>query len=83
MTADVITSTDPKGTVNKLADAVKEVPDVVAVTQATPNEGGDTALIQVIPTAGQTAASTSDAGAASCATGSPAGRRSTASATSS
>src|SRR4051794_33378439 len=58
--ADVIASTDPKGTVSKLADAVKSVPDVVAVTQATPNSGADTALIQAIPSAGQTAASTSD-----------------------
>jgi putative drug exporter of the RND superfamily len=58
--ADVIASTDPKDTVNKLADAVKGVPDVVAVTQATPNEGGDTGLIQAIPSAGQTAASTSN-----------------------
>ncbi len=58
--ADVIASTDPKGTVSKLADAVKGVPDVVAVTQATPNSGADTALIQAIPSAGQTATSTSD-----------------------
>src|SRR3954447_26294842 len=57
--ADVIASTDPKGTVNKLADAIKTVPDVVAVTQSTPNAGGDTGLIQAIPPAGQTAASTS------------------------
>ena len=58
--ADVIASTDPKDTVSKLADAIKGVPDVVAVTQATPNEGGDTALIQAIPSAGQTATSTSN-----------------------
>ena len=58
--ADVIASTDPKGTVSKLSDAIKQVPDVVAVTQATPNSGGDTALIQAIPSAGQTAASTGD-----------------------
>ena len=58
--ADIIASTDPKDTVSKLADAVKGVPDVVAVTQATPNSGGDTALIQAIPSAGQTATSTSD-----------------------
>jgi RND superfamily putative drug exporter len=58
--ADVIASTDPKDTVNKLADAVKGVPDVVAVTQATPNSGGDTGLIQAIPSAGQTATSTSN-----------------------
>ncbi len=56
--ADVIASSDPQDTVNKLADAVKGVPDVVAVTQATPNAGGDTALIQAIPSAGQTAEST-------------------------
>ena len=47
--SDVIASTDPKDTVSKLADAVKGVPDVVAVTQSTPNEGGDTGLIQAIP----------------------------------
>jgi RND superfamily putative drug exporter len=58
--ADVIASTDPKDTVSKLADAIKGVPDVVAVTQATPNSGGDTALIQAIPSAGQTATSTSN-----------------------
>ena len=56
ITADVITSTDPKDTVNELADAIRSSPDVVAVTQATPNEGADTALIQVIPRPGQTAA---------------------------
>ena len=54
VTADVITSSDPKGTVSKLADAIKKEPGVVAVTQATPDEGGDTALIQVIPPGGQT-----------------------------
>ena len=55
MTADIITSSDPKGTVNDLAAAIKKLPGVVAVTQATPNEEADTALIQVIPPAGQTA----------------------------
>jgi RND superfamily putative drug exporter len=58
--ADVIASDNPKDTVSKLADAVKGVPDVVAVTQATPNNGGDTALIQAVPSAGQTATSTSN-----------------------
>ena len=58
MTADIITSSDPKGTVNDLAAAIKKLPGVVAVTQATPNQEADTALIQVIPPAGQTAAST-------------------------
>ena len=50
ITANVITSSNPSDTVSQLADAVKAVPGVVAVTQATPNQGGDTALIQAIPT---------------------------------
>ena len=58
VTADVITSTDPKGTVTDLGKAIGKLPGVVAITQATPNQGGDTALIQVIPPAGQTAPAT-------------------------
>ncbi|HET7304157.1 MAG TPA: MMPL family transporter [Segeticoccus sp.] len=58
VTADVITSSDPKGTVSKLADAIKAIPGVVAVPQETPDKGGDTGLVQVIPKAGQTAPST-------------------------
>jgi RND superfamily putative drug exporter len=58
VTADVITSTDPKGTVTDLGKAIGKIHGVVAITQATPNEGGDTALIQVIPPAGQTAPAT-------------------------
>ena len=58
VTADIITSSDPKGTVQRLADAVKKVPGVVAVPQYTPNAGADTGLVQVIPQAGQTAPST-------------------------
>ena len=59
VTAGVITSNDPQGTVNKLAQALGNLPGVVAVTQATPNQSADTALIQVIPEAGQSAPSTS------------------------
>ncbi len=58
VTAGVITSSNPVDTVNKLAKALGQLPGVVAITQATPNESGDTALIQVIPVAGQTAPST-------------------------
>jgi putative drug exporter of the RND superfamily len=58
VTAGVITSTDPVGTVDDLARAIGRVDGVVDITQATPNEGGDTALIQVIPEAGQTDPST-------------------------
>ncbi|MGH3414106.1 MAG: MMPL family transporter [Marmoricola sp.] len=58
VTADIITSSDPQGTVKKLAGAIKAVPGVVAVPQYTPNTGADTGLVQVIPKAGQTAPST-------------------------
>jgi RND superfamily putative drug exporter len=58
ITANVITSSNPSDTVDQLASAVKAVPGVVAVTQATPNQGGDTALIQAIPKGGQTDPST-------------------------
>ncbi len=57
---NVIASDDPKGAVTQLADAIKGVPDVVAITEATPNQGGDEGLVQVIPSAGQTAASTKE-----------------------
>ena len=59
LTADVITSSNPQDTVADLAKAVGEVPGVVDVTQATPNEAGDTGLVVAIPTAGQTDPSTS------------------------
>jgi RND superfamily putative drug exporter len=58
VTASVITSDDPVGTVNSVAAAFRKQPGVVAVPQATPNEGADTALFQVIPEAGQTDPST-------------------------
>ncbi len=59
LTGGVITSDDPVGTVDDWAKGVAKVTGVVDVTQATPNAGGDTALVQVIPRAGQTAGSTS------------------------
>ncbi|MEQ6903448.1 MMPL family transporter [Nocardioides sp. YIM 152588] len=58
VTAGVITSDDPVGTVDDLAAALGKQPGVVAVTEATPNRSADTALIQVIPAAGQTDPST-------------------------
>jgi RND superfamily putative drug exporter len=60
VTADIITSSDPKGTVSDLADAIRKLPGVVAVPQETPNQSADTGLIQVIPNGGQTDAATSD-----------------------
>jgi RND superfamily putative drug exporter len=58
VTASVITSDDPVGTVDSVAAAFRTQPGVVAVPQATPNQSADTALFQVIPAAGQTAPST-------------------------
>jgi RND superfamily putative drug exporter len=58
VTADIITSTDPTKTVDDLAKKVSEVPDVVAILQATPNPAADTGLVAVVPREGQTAEST-------------------------
>ncbi|HEX6148323.1 MMPL family transporter [Nocardioides sp.] len=60
VTADIITSTDPTTTVDDLATKVSEVPDVVAILQATPNPGADTGLVALIPREGQTAESPAD-----------------------
>jgi len=60
VTADIITSTDPQGTVQDLASAIAKLPNVVAVPQATPNQSADTGLVQVIPPGGQTDPATSD-----------------------
>ena len=55
---NVITSTDPRGDVAAFADDISRLQGVYAVGQATPNEGGDTALIQVIPEGSQSSEST-------------------------
>ncbi len=60
VTADVITSSTPTDTVSDLADAIRAIPGVVAVPQSTPDQGGDTALIQVIPEGGQNSSTTAD-----------------------
>lgn len=49
VTADIITSTDPVGLVNKLADDIRGLPGVASVPLATPNPKGDTGIIQVVP----------------------------------
>jgi RND superfamily putative drug exporter len=50
VTADIITSTDPIGLVDKIAAEIRELPGVASVPLATPNPKGDTGIIQVIPT---------------------------------
>ncbi|MBE1493967.1 RND superfamily putative drug exporter [Amycolatopsis lexingtonensis] len=60
VTADIITSTDPIGLVNKLADEIRRVPGVASVPLATPNPKGDTGIIQVIPTTAPDSTQTDD-----------------------
>jgi RND superfamily putative drug exporter len=60
VTADIITSTDPVGLVNKLADEIRAIPGVASVPLATPNPKGDTGIIQVIPTTAPDSVQTDD-----------------------
>ncbi|WP_282947217.1 MMPL family transporter [Cellulomonas endometrii] len=60
ITADIIASDDPLGAVEDLQAEIEAVPGVVAVTTATPNESGDTALLRVIPEGGQSDPVTAD-----------------------
>ncbi|MBL0886284.1 MMPL family transporter [Myceligenerans indicum] len=50
VTADIIRSTDPTGLVDQLADDIRGIQGVAAVPLATPNQKGDTGIIQVVPT---------------------------------
>ncbi|MEZ0449080.1 MMPL family transporter [Cellulomonas sp. ICMP 17802] len=52
MTGSVIQSTDPVGLVDAIAAEVAGVAGVASVPLATPNEDGDTAVIQVVPEGG-------------------------------
>jgi RND superfamily putative drug exporter len=49
VTADIITSTDPVGLVDKIAAELRAIPGVASVPLATPNPKGDTGIIQVVP----------------------------------
>ena len=49
VTGSVIQSTDPVTLVDDLADRIEATPGVGSVPLATPNQTGDTAVIQVIP----------------------------------
>ncbi|WP_037321423.1 MMPL family transporter [Amycolatopsis orientalis] len=60
VTADIITSTDPIGLVDKIADEIRHVPGVASVPLSTPNPKGDTGIIQVIPTTAPDSAQTDD-----------------------
>lgn len=60
LTGSIITSTDPLGLMNDLADEVRKVPGVADVPLATPNQGADTGIIQVVPEDGPHAESTTE-----------------------
>jgi RND superfamily putative drug exporter len=49
VTGSVIQSTNPVKLVDDIADEIKKLPGVDSVPLATPNQSGDTAVIQVIP----------------------------------
>jgi RND superfamily putative drug exporter len=60
VTADIITSTDPVGLVDKIAADIRQLPGVASVPLATPNPKGDTGIIQVIPTTAPDSPQTED-----------------------
>ncbi|MCP2636242.1 MMPL family transporter [Microbacterium sp. HD4P20] len=49
MTGTIVTSTDPLGLMQDLADEIEQVPGVKEIALATPNETADTGLIQIVP----------------------------------
>jgi RND superfamily putative drug exporter len=52
VTASIVTSTDPLGLVEDMANEIRSLDGVASVPLATPNQGADTAIIQVVPTTG-------------------------------
>ena len=50
LTGTIVTSTDPVGLMNDLAEDVENLPGVETVALATPNETADTGIVQLIPT---------------------------------
>jgi RND superfamily putative drug exporter len=60
VTADIITSTDPVGLVDRLAAEIRTLPGVATVLMATPDPKGDTGIIQVIPTTAPDSPQTED-----------------------
>ncbi|WP_112246197.1 MMPL family transporter [Kribbella monticola] len=51
---------DPKGAAARIENTIKGLPDVTAVTPATFNQAGDTAILRVIPASGPSTAQTKD-----------------------
>jgi len=59
-TGTIITSNDPIGLMDELGEEIAQVPGVLAVPISTPNETGDTGLVQIIPVGGPSDQSTID-----------------------
>ncbi len=49
MTGSIVTSTDPVGLMNDIADEIAQIPGVKEIALATPNQTADTGLIQIVP----------------------------------
>lgn len=49
MTGTIVTSTDPVGLMNDLADDIRTIPGVEEIALATPNETADTGIVQIVP----------------------------------
>ncbi|WP_125100560.1 MMPL family transporter [Leucobacter chromiireducens] len=60
LTGSIITSTDPLGLMEDLADEVRALPGVADVPLATPNQNADTGIIQVVPEDGPQSVSTEE-----------------------
>lgn len=60
VTGSIVTSNDPVGLMNDIADEIRGMDGVDSVPLATPNETADTGIIQVVPTGGPDSQSTKD-----------------------
>lgn len=52
MTADIVTSDDPLGDIEKITDDIEAIDGVKQVVLAVPNENADTAMFQIVPETG-------------------------------
>ncbi|WP_454041906.1 MMPL family transporter [Cellulosimicrobium sp. Marseille-Q8652] len=60
VTGTIVTSTDPVGLMDALADEIGDLPGVADVPLATPNPSADTGIVQVIPTGAPDSEETKD-----------------------
>ncbi|GAB3795462.1 hypothetical protein GCM10028798_04230 [Humibacter antri] len=60
VTGSIIQNNDPVGLMNDLGASIAKVPGVVAVPLSTPNQPGDTGIVQVIPSGAPDSKATQD-----------------------